>query len=965
MQGGRWNEIKQLYTSALERPPDERVPYLRQACSDDSLRKEVESLLAVGSDAAGFIESPAMDLAAQVLFRDRLADPPPALSGQRLLHYLVGEKIGAGGMGEVYRARDERLRRDVALKLLPDIFSRDPERRSRFNREAMLLASLNHPNIAAIHGLEECRGRPFLVLELIEGQTLAERLLNGPLAIQEALEVCSQIADGLEAAHEKGIVHRDLKPSNVKTMPDGRIKVLDFGLAKALADDGKSTDFSHPPDVIDRSTKSGMILGTAAYMSPEQAKGQPVDKRADIWAWGCLLFECLSGRRAFPGDTVSDTIASILLREPDWDLLPATTPGIVRRLLKRCLSKEPLQRLRDVADAAIEIREELNKGGESREESSVEFGRRRWLLPTVLITLPLIGVVATVISLRTEPPKRPANIRLTLESLVGTIVPGKSGASAASISPSGQHLAYLARVENGQRQIHVRSVDSLDTRVLSGTEGALDPFWCPDNRAIAFFSDRKLKRAEISGGAVQTICELPSTAGAGGSWNGKGILLFGPSEGPIYRVSAAGGAPLAVTKLDTTAGELRHVTPWFLPDGDHFLFLAVTRNRDKRAIWVASVKDGTRTIVTAENSNAAYAASHIFFSRDRVLMAQPFDIRSQRITGEALVVADGLAHNEVTGRSAFSVSTTGSILYTVGDEPVELVWLSPTGHVENVAAPPGEYWGYAVSADGRRVAVAKRAKDGTGDLWGFDRGQAASRITSNGGVLRGAVWSPDGKQVAFARFRFDASAALSVISSTGSDERLLADIGGVPTSWSPDGRWLAFSEFRIESGWNLMALDLSTGRTMPFLETAFSEWQGEFSPDGKWMAYVSNESAFREVYVRAFPDGKHKCKVSTAGGTSPAWSPNGDRLFYEANGALMSADVTIAGKELHAGNPLALFPLPPSRFAHDSGNAGGPLMGPGICVTRDGRFLVERSQQEKTGPTIAIILNWEPAGQPN
>jgi len=558
---------------------------------------------------------------------------------------------------------------------------------------------------------------------------------------------------------------------------------------------------------------------------------------------------------------------------------------------------------------------------------------------------------------------QPAMVRLALEFPAG-LTPSPGRTTGVVLSPDGSHIAYVAKAGNGPRKLCVRPLGSLETRILEGTENAFGPFWAPDNRSIGFFSERKLKKVDISGGAVQTICETPSLAGIGGTWRADGAILFGSLERPVYRVSASGGRAAPVTKLDTAAGEIGHVTPWFLPDGRHFLFLAVTRTRERRAIWVASVNDGTRAKVIAENSNPAFAAGHIFFSRERLLMAQPFDFESRRVTGDGFVVARDVETNYVSGLAAFTVSDSGTIIYAVRPEPVELVWLSPKGEVEGVAAPAAEYWGYGVTPDGTRLAVVKRDKDGEGnaELLAIETTNGrSSRVAYK--FIRGAVWSPDGKRIAFASFAYDASAELRVISADGSGERVVCEVGGVPTSWSRDGRWLAFTHFRFGSQWNLYAVDLSDGEVVRVLETPAAEWNGQFSPDGKWMAYSSNESGDREVYVRSFPDGNPKWKISTTGGYCPAWSPNGDRLFYESDGRLMAVDVTAAGGDFHASSPIALFSLPFDRFSRAGmGNSGGdsPLIGPGIRVLRDGRFLVERSVAEKRSPTIIAILNWQP-----
>jgi serine/threonine protein kinase/Tol biopolymer transport system component len=968
MNPERWQQVKRLYNSALELRSKQREAFLEEACAgDESLRSEIDLLLARRPEAEGFFEAPAMELAAQALARDRSAEPSADLTGNTLLHYSVTRKIGAGGMGEVYQAYDLKLNRQVALKILPDSFAHDPERLARFDREAKLLASLNHPNIAAIYGLEEARDKKFLVLELVEGETLAQRIKKGRLPLEEAVKLCRQIAEGLEAAHEKGVVHRDLKPGNVMIAGNDKIKILDFGLAKVLAAESAATAATQSPTITEAMTGPGVILGTAAYMSPEQANGKAVDKRADIWAFGCVLYECLTGRRAFPGDTVSETIASVLGREPGWDALPATTPIAIRKLLERCLRKNPRERIHDVSDVRIEIEEELEEGTAAGEGPVVSPRKKLdWRLLAAVSTLATAAVVIAVILLA-RPVKQPPMARFTLESPAGAVVMPSGLFGAAQISPDGRHLAFLARVKHGPLQLCLRALDSLETRALEGTDNASFPFWAPDNRIIGFFSDKKLKMVEISGGAVQTICEIPSR-GLGGTWSGDGIILFGSSEGPVYRVSVAGGRPpVPVTKLDTAAGEDRHITPWFLPDGKHFLFLGVTKNQEKRAIWTASLDDGTPTKVVAENSNPAYAAGHIFFSREQLLMAQPFDLRTRRVTGEHFVVARSLLSNYVAGLAAFTVSNAGTILYTEGSEPVQLLWLSSTGQVQGVAAPADDYWGFGGSADGTRLAVVKREKGASSaDLWVIESGLGGtSRVTSGAGLVRGAVWSPDAKQIAFALFNFDNSAELSVISPTGSGQRVVAQTGGVPTSWSRDGRWLAFSEFRSDTRWNLLTYDFSNDKVTRFLDTPYAEWQGEFSPDGRWMAYVSNESGNQEVYVLSFPGKEQKVKISTAGGNYPAWSPNGDRLFYDADGSIMAVDLKWVGNDFHASSPVMLFPLPVSRSSRDLGGGGGtmaPLLGPSMRVMWDGRFLVERSPVEKRGPTIVVIVNWHPQG---
>ncbi len=572
-----------------------------------------------------------------------------------------------------------------------------------------------------------------------------------------------------------------------------------------------------------------------------------------------------------------------------------------------------------------------------------------------------VAAVTAAIWLKRRPNPAPA-VRTILQTPAGVIPVSNSGIfGPPGISPDGRHLAFVGRAGTDLPRLYLYDLTGLDSskaQGLKGTENACWPFWSPDDRNIGFFADGKLKTVDLSGAAVQTICELPSSRGFGGTWRGE-TILFGSSEGPIYRVSPAHGRPAAVTRLDLAAGEVRHICPWFLPDGEHFLFLDVTRDPDKRAIWAASLDGSGSARVLAENSNSAYAAGHLFFSRDEQLMAQPFDAGTLRVTGEASAVATGLLSAYTGGQAAFSVSNGGRVVYSVGWEGAPLIWLSSAGQVQGTAAPVGDYWGFGVSPDGMRLAVAKRDRGSSSqqrvssaDLWVIETGRGeAARLTSGTGVVRGAVWSPDGKQIAFARFRFDGSADLSVVSSTGSGQRVLANPVGVPTSWSQDGRWLAFTELNPGRSWDLEALDLATRKVVPVLETRFGEWQGEFSPDGRWMAYVSNESGTPEIYMRSFPGGEQKKKISNAGGERLAWSPEGDRLFYDSGGNVMAVGLKFEGKDVYPEPPVALFSLPPGS----SRAAPGPQTGPGMRVSREGRFLVERSPVEKHGSTMALI----------
>jgi Tol biopolymer transport system component len=950
MEADRRRQTSQLYHAALLRAVPDRAAFVREACGDDDvLQREVESLLALDGSAQNFLNTPAAAAATRLM-----ADVHHvSLIGRQLGAYRVDSWLGAGGMGEVYRARDTKLGRDVAIKILPRLFVSEPERLARFAREARLLASLNHPHIGAIYGLEDVDGIPALVLELIDGVTLADRLAKGPLPVREALTIAVQIADALDAAHEKGIVHRDLKPANVKITPEGMVKVLDFGLAKAFARGGSVPDLLHMPTVTATELRPGAILGTPAYMSPEQARGQAIDKRTDIWAFGCVLYEMLTGRHVFAGNDVSEVLASVLAREPDFALLPTDTPSSIRRLLRRCLQKEPKERLHDISDARIEIQDADAKVDPDVTIVLSRRGRERlaWIV-AVLLAMVSVVAVAVAIASALRPPPAAREVRLEITT------PPTTDQVSLALSPDGQSLVFVADSE-GQPRLWLRSLEAISSRRLAGTDGAAYPFWSPDSRSIGFFAQGKLKRLDIAGGAAQTLAN--ADIGRGGSWNRDGVILFAPSTfGPIFRVSDRGGEPVAVTRLGILK-PVGHRFPQFLPDGRHFLFSTVGSPKG-RGVYVASL-DGSvmRRLLDAETA-AVVASGHVLFVRQGTLFAQSFDPVRLELAGSPFSVVEDTAFDRSANIAALSSSAAGSLAYragTAGDQR-QFLWFDRSGKQvgklgdPDTAAPANPQ----LSPDGRRVAL-NRTMNGQPGIWLLDTGRGVlSRFTFDAPDAL-PVWSPDGRRLVFGSRRDTFDLYEKPASGGGTEELVLTAPGiSAPTDWSTDGRFLLYRSDAPNTGSDIWALPMGGNRKpFPVIQTDFDERDGQFSPDGRWIAYESNESGRFEIYVQPFPGPGSKWQMSTNGGAQVRWRRDGRELFYIGlDSRLMTVPLQVASgsQTLEPGTPVSLFA---TRIF------GGALQGAfkqQYVVSPDGqRFLINSLTAATTSP-ITLILNWKP-----
>ena len=987
MTDERWPRVKALFEAAVERPPAERDAFLTAATGDDdALRREVASLLTSDTSNVSFLdrlpsarESGHADLlAALPASMDQTLPSPVLTAGCRIGPYDIVAPLGAGAMGEVYRAHDTTLNRDVALKVLPELFAVDADRLARFTREAQVLASLNHPNIAAIYGLEESNGTQALVLELVEGPTLADRIARGPLALDEALTIARQMADALEAAHEKGIIHRDLKPSNIKIAGHGVVKVLDFGLAKVW-DGAPQSDLAGSPRLTATDIGERTILGTPAYMSPEQARGQSLDRRADIWAFGCVLYEMLTGRVALSGETVSDTIAAILEREPEWKALPDTTPVSVRQLLQRCFEKDPRRRVRDIGDARIELDDAL-AGRATGAPVARRAGRERvaWIA-SALVTVAAVFAVGSVLYLRGAPADTRA-YRSSILPPAGESAPARVGRFA--LSPDGRRLAFVGE-NGGATGLWVQSLDGLVAQPLAGTEGAGSPFWSSDSRFIGFFVGGKIKRVEATGGPPVTLADAIPNPGA--TWNRDGTILFasfGPGN-PIRRVSASGGAPSPVTSLNADNGETQHWFPFFLPDGRHFLYFAVGNKTvgpsSPNGIYVSALDSNQRKLLVPGGSTAMYALGYLLFLREQTLMAQPFDVERLELTGDAVPIAERVMIGGASGMAgAFSVSETGVLAYQTGPAdaggqagaPTQLVWFDRSGKQIGALGEQARYGDLELTSDGGRVAVSlfDRARRGR-DIWLFDIARGLrTRFTFDPADEMTSVWSPDASRIVFnARRKGHWDLYQKASSGAGTEEELLADsVDKVPLDWSPDGRFILFGVGAFQATADLWVLPLFGDRKpFPFLQTPFSEVPGRFSADGRWIAYASNESAGRyEVYVAPFPGRGgapgaapgletpgDKWQVSTAGGRWPRWRSDGKEIFYLApDKKLMSATVNGAGSAFEVG---AVRPLFDTR-ALTIGNTGSMY-----DVSPDGqRFLVNTLAEEAAPAPITLVVNW-------
>jgi serine/threonine-protein kinase len=856
-------------------------------------------------------------------------------------------------MGEVYRARDSRLNRDVAIKILPEAFAADAERLARFQREAQVLAALNHPGIAAIYGFEESDGVRGLVLELVEGETLADRIARGPLPLDEALGVAREIAAALETAHERGIVHRDLKPANVKLTPAGKVKVLDFGLAKALTGDGSSPDVTSSPTMTAAATQAGVVIGTAAYMSPEQARGKSVDRRADIWAFGVVLYEMLVGRKAFEGETVSDTLAAVLRSEPDWSRLPQSTPGHVRRTLRRCLERDRERRLRDIGDARLEL--EGDGGAVADSFTGVAAapprrgGRSQWL-PWVLAVLS--AGVAGLLALRSARARPEAPRPPRLFSISGVPVAFDQRQSLA-ISPDGTQVVYRGRSDEGEERLYIREPGALLPRAIPGTDGGGSPFFSPDGRSIAFVIADAMKRVDLSGGTPQTIGDI-GQGFFGGVWDEDGSILFSSviTEGSIVRLPAGGGKPEVVVAVDPARDEDRFFTPWPLPGGKGLLFTSrrVGQNSSQLRVEALSLPDGERHTIAEDGASPIYRDGVLFFQQGAIVMAVPFDVSTMRAIGTPAPVLDSVRPRISGSVRNFNVSENGTLVYmpAPNTEGARLVWLdrkgveTPIATIGNVADSP------RLSPEGQRVLFRMPAPNC--DVWMHDIARGSTSRVTTEGDNHGAIWTPDGRRILFARVRANQADLLSVDSGGGSPEKLFS--GQLANAWvsscSPDGRRVAVSSGGPQTSGDIVLIE--DGKARNAVASRFQDDAGAISPDGRHIAYVSNESGRPEVYVQPLTGGGERIQVSGEGGREPVWSRDGREIFFRHGRHMLAATVE-GSSPFRTGRPHVLF-------EHDlTFMTLGPVAN--YDVSRDDRFLMIRT----TGSTATesyVVLDWLP-----
>ena len=874
-------------------------------------------------------------------------------AGTRLGSYEVVAQIGAGGMGEVYRSRDTRLNRTVAIKVLPEQFSGRSESRERFEREAKTIASLNHPHICTLYDVGREGSTDYLVMEYIEGETLAQRLAKGALPLDQTLRYAIEIADALDKAHRKGITHRDLKPGNIMLTKSGT-KLLDFGLAKLAQDATPVTPESQLPTMKDAVTAQGTILGTLQYMAPEQVEGKTdqIDARTDIFAFGVVVYEMATGKKAFEGKSQASLMAKILETDPaPMATLAPMTPPALDHVVKRCMEKDPDDRWQSARDICEQLRWISDSGAQTGPSvpSVGQQKRANWMAWMAIAAVLAAAVIAAVFFyLRRTPPVEKQAVRFTIgPPEKGAFSMGLSNA-AIELSPDGSKVAFSASTGNSAPQLWVRALDSQSAQALPGTENGSSPFWSPDSRSIAFSADGKLKKITLSSGAVETLAEVRPTAG---TWSREGVVLFIADDNTLVRVPESGGTVTPVTRLDASRSENCDCWPYFLPDGKHFLYYGEsTAKPENNAIFVGSLDSKDRKLLVKANSNPIYVPpGYLLYNRQGTLMAQPFDADRLQLMGDAVPIAEGIAFNPFGSYAPFSASYNGVLVYRGGGGavPLTLAWVSRDGAAQPLAATPHNYTFPRISPDGKRVAVGIE-EGGGGQVWIYDTTRdAMSRLTFDGTANVDPIWTRDGKRIVFKgkgnRLFWQPADGGGAVEQLTSDQRSNNDL---PGNWSPDGQGLLIMETLPVR--DLFVFSLKDRKAQPFDTGEVGASSPSFSPDGRWIAYTSNESGRTEVYVRPYPGPGGKWQISTDGGTEPAWNPKGRELFYRSGQKMMTVDYT-EQPEFSAGKPKMLFegpyvPSPRSLSDYD--------------VTSDGqRFLMLKNAEQKPGE-ISVVLNW-------
>jgi len=888
-------------------------------------------------------------------------------TGTRLGPYEIIAPLGAGGLGEVYRARDTRLGRDVAVKVLPSSYSDDKERLQRFEQEACAAGALNHPNILVIHHIDTYEGSPYIVSELLEGETLRDRLHGGALPQRKAIDYSLQVAHGLAAAHQKGIAHRDLKPENIFITNDGRVKILDLGLAKLT---GSGDADQSQTDIPTRrvNTDPGLVMGTVGYMSPEQLRGKPTDHRSDIFSFGAILYEMLSGKRAFRGESKAETMSAILREDPsELSETHKTINPALERVVQHCLEKNPEERFHSASDLAFAIQALSGSAAISGQMVAMAAQLERpklgkyfpWIVAGIFALTSIILLPFAIPSFK----HAPARANVTRSAILPPENTSFLALNLFAVSPDGLRLAFIARDAKGQAMLWMRPLDALTAQPLAGTDGistGSPPFWSPDGRLIAFFAGGKLKTIDASGGPPQTVCDAPN--GRGGTWNRDGVILFAPNPGgPIHRVSAAGGASTAVTKLDESRRQSTHRWPYFLPDGHHFIYrvggTGATAQNENNGIYLGLLESQEQRLILRADTSAAYASGHLLFAREGTLMAQPFDEKSFQLIGDAFPLAEHLQFDVVITRAIFSVSENGVLAFQSGAARGDsrLIWFDRSGKQTGQLGEPGFYFQPQFSPDGQKLAVASfDIRAGSADIWLYELARnVPTRFTFDPASDVAPIWSPDGSTIILSSNRkgpYDIYQ--KAFTGAGSEEVLLeSDETKTANSWSADGRFIVYTsaDAKANTKEDLWILPLfGDHKPFPFLRTQFNESFAQFSTDGHWIAYVSDESGSNQVYIAPFPGPGGKWQASRAGGSEPRWRGDGKELFFLApDNKLMAVDVNAKESILEIGNAQPLFEVHPNTAP-----------GTHYDVTGDGkRFLVASAGEGSSAP-ITLVVNW-------